>query len=86
VIIPSACEAAGAPVPAVRLAVMDDEGHILPPHHPEKSLPEARSLHSAITSWPDATNEIRTFGWHHTGDIGYRDELGFFYIVDRKKT
>jgi acyl-CoA synthetase (AMP-forming)/AMP-acid ligase II len=35
---------------------------------------------------PEATaNTIDSEGWLHTGDIGYADEAGHFYIVDRVK-
>jgi len=33
---------------------------------------------------PEATSVAFRNGWFHTGDVGYRDADGFYFIVDRK--
>ncbi|MEH7417207.1 AMP-binding protein [Neobacillus drentensis] len=34
---------------------------------------------------PKETEEVLKDGWLYTGDLGYMDEKGYFYVVDRKK-
>jgi len=82
---PERLRSCGKPTPAVRLAVMDDEGQLLPPFKPGEIVARGALLGAGYYNLPEATAEIRAFGWHHTGDVGYRDDDGFFYIVDRKK-
>lgn len=82
---PERLRSCGKETPAVRLAIMDDAGNVLPPHQTGEIVARGALVSGGYYNLPQATAEIRTFGWHHTGDVGYRDENGFFYIVDRKK-
>ena len=43
------------------------------------------SIMEAYWRKPEETRETVVNGWLHTGDLGYYDEKGFIYIVDRKK-
>ncbi|MGD9660371.1 MAG: class I adenylate-forming enzyme family protein [Porticoccaceae bacterium] len=67
------------------VAIMDDEGNILPPGETGEIVVRGPLVMAGYYKNPEMTAEVSTFGWHHTGDVGYRDEDGWFYIVDRKK-
>jgi len=82
---PERLRSCGRPTLAVRLAIMDDDGKILPPFKTGEIVARGALVGAGYYNLPEATAEIRTHGWHHTGDVGYRDDDGFFYIVDRKK-
>ena len=82
---PERLRSCGKATPAVRLAIMDDHGKLLPPHQTGEIVARGALVCGGYYNLPEATAEIRRFGWHHTGDVGYLDEHGFFYIVDRKK-
>jgi fatty-acyl-CoA synthase len=82
---PERLRSCGRPTAAVRVAIMDDNGTILPPHQPGEIVARGTLVSGGYFNLPDATSEIRRFGWHHTGDVGYMDEDGYVYIVDRKK-
>jgi fatty-acyl-CoA synthase len=76
----------GCPTVAVSaMEVMDDAGNILAPNVNGEIVMRGPTLAKGYLNDPEATAELRKYGWHHTGDIGYRDDEGYFYITDRKR-
>jgi acyl-CoA synthetase (AMP-forming)/AMP-acid ligase II len=82
---PERLRSCGRPTSAVRLAIMDEQGRILPHGQCGEIVARGTLVTDGYYKMPEATAEIRKHGWHHTGDLGYVDEEGYFYIVDRKK-
>lgn len=82
----------GMPLPDVEVRIVDDERgeREMPPLAPGEILLRAPQLMAGY--WNDAEetrNALRAHGggarWLHTGDIGYLDEDGYLFVVDRKK-
>ncbi|WP_068086811.1 class I adenylate-forming enzyme family protein [Novosphingobium rosa] len=68
-----------------RVEIMNDEGQLLPPGERGEIVVRGPLVMAGYYKNPQATADVSRFGWHHTGDIGYRDDQGWFHIVDRKK-
>jgi len=75
----------GKPVPDVELCVQDDEGVVLPPRQVGELCVRGGNVMIGYWNQPDETAKAMRGGWLLTGDIGYCDEDGYFYITDRKK-
>ncbi|HWA46602.1 MAG TPA: AMP-binding protein [Hypericibacter adhaerens] len=78
-------KAAGREGPLMRVAIMDDAGHILPPDTRGEIVIRGDILLDRYYADEKATAEAAAYGWHHTGDIGFKDADGYVYLVDRKK-
>jgi long-chain acyl-CoA synthetase len=75
----------GLPVPGTEVRILDDAGRELEPGEMGEICARSPGVMSGYWHSPDATDEALRGGWLHTGDLGYQDEDGYLFIVDRKK-
>lgn len=76
----------GFPAPSTLIQIRDDDGKVLAQGETGELFGKGPQVMKGYWQRPEETAKvIDTDGWLATGDIGYMDEKGFFYIVDRKK-
>jgi long-chain acyl-CoA synthetase len=75
----------GVPIIGVEVSIQNETGQILPAKQTGELCVRGTNVMLGYWNQPGATAEVKRNGWLLTGDIGYRDEEGYYYITDRKK-
>ncbi len=75
----------GYPVWGVEMCIVNDTDQPLPDGEHGEICIRGHNIMKGYLNRPDANREVLRGGWFHTGDIGYRDGDGCYWIVDRMK-
>jgi len=75
----------GLPIPNVRMSVQDDDGRTLGPNMVGEICVQGGNVMMGYWNQPEETAKAFRDTWLLTGDLGYRDDDGYYYITDRKK-
>jgi long-chain acyl-CoA synthetase len=76
----------GLPISSTELSIRDDDGKEKPLDQVGEICIRGPQVMAGYWQRPEETaNVMYDDGFLRTGDMGYVDHLGFFYIVDRKK-
>ena len=72
--------------PGVDLRVLDESGNEVEAGQPGELVARGANVMREYWNNPDETAHAFRDGQFRTGDIGYRDTDGYFYILDRQRT
>jgi long-chain acyl-CoA synthetase len=75
----------GMPIPNVEMSIQDDEGQVLPPGQVGEICVRGGNVMMGYWNQLEETAKAFRDDWLLTGDLGYRDKDGYYYITDRKK-
>ena len=69
---------------ATEMRVVDDEGNTLPDGQLGEIAVKSSTVMMEYWKRPEQTSKAIRNGWLHTGDVGYRNAEGYFFLMDRK--
>lgn len=75
----------GQPIPNVELSIRDEDGRELPLGEIGEICIRGGNVMRGYWNQPEETAKVLRDGWLYTGDVGYGDAAGYFFITDRKK-
>lgn len=75
----------GQPCVGVHVRIVDENNNDVKSHVVGEVVVQSKMVMVQYWHKPDETRDVMVDGWLHTGDMGYYDERGYIYLVDRKK-
>jgi long-chain acyl-CoA synthetase len=75
----------GTPIENVEVRIVDEQDREVPDGTLGEIVIRGPNVMRGYLGKPEDTAQVLRGGWLHSGDVGYRDADGYFYVVDRVK-
>jgi long-chain acyl-CoA synthetase len=75
----------GVPVPGTVVRIVDEDGRDVPVGELGELVTKGPQVVAGYWNKPEETANAIRDGWFFTGDVGFMDPDGWFFVVDRKK-